>query len=92
VELLIDDISAIAKEAIEQAGAEAARAAALASIERQAEILREKAAAMRDAERWQLETETARRNGRKNTFIGILAGVLGGLAVGITGTLIIGGM
>jgi len=80
IDLLIDEISEAAIEAIEQAAAEAARAAALASIEREA-------AALREAQRWRLEAENARRNGIKNA---ILAGVIffvGGLAVGVCGTL-----
>ena len=91
IDLLIDEISEIAIEAIEQAAAEAARAAALAAVEREA-------AAFREAERWRvqaefnlLEIEAARRTGRKNTLIAALIGILGGLAVGVGGTLIIGG-
>ena len=91
IDLLIDEISEIAKEAIEQAAAEAARASALASVEREAAILRE-------AERWRIqaelnlrEFEAARKTGRKNTLLAALIGVIGGLAFGVTGTLIIGG-
>jgi len=91
IDCLIDDISEIAIEAIEQAAAEAAKAAALAAVEREA-------AALRDAERWRREAENnlqeitqARKAGRKNTVIAALIGILGGLAVGIGGTLIIGG-
>ena len=82
VETLIDEISEAALEAIDQAAAEAARAAALAAVEREA-------AALREAQRWQLEAETARRNGRKNAFIVGLVCFLGGLAVGVGGTLAI---
>jgi len=91
IDCLIDDISEIAIEAIEQAAAEAAKAAALAVIEREA-------AALREAQRWRIEAENnlqgitqARKAGRKNTVIAALIGILGGLAVGIGGTLIIGG-
>ena len=91
VDLLIGEISEAAYEAIEQAAGEAARAAFLASVEREA-------AALRDAERWRLEAEAnllamkaAKRNGVKNTILGVAIGILGGLAVGIGGTLIIGG-
>jgi len=82
VETLIDEISEAALEAIDQAAAEAARAAALAAIEREA-------AALREAQQWRLEAETARRNGRKNAFIVGLVCFLGGLAVGVCGTLAI---
>jgi anti-sigma factor RsiW len=91
VELLIDDITEIAVKAIEQAAAEAARAAALAGIDREA-------AALREAARWRLEAEmnlsamrAAKQAGRKNMLLAALIGVFGGLAVGVTGTVIIGG-
>ena len=91
VDLLIDDISEAAYEAIEQAAAEAARAAALAALEREA-------VALREAQRWRLEAEfrqqaiiDAKRTGRKNAVITGLACLLGGLFIGIGGTLIIGG-
>ena len=87
---LIDEISEIAIEAIEKAAAEAARAAALAGLEREA-------AALFEAERWRREAtlnlqrvEKAKRTGRKNTVIAVLAGIVGGLAIGVSGTLIIG--
>jgi hypothetical protein len=80
--LLIEDVSVIAREAIEQAAAEAARAAVLEMIEREA-------AALRDAERWRMEADIAKAKGNKNMVIGILAGLLGGLAIGITGTVIV---
>jgi hypothetical protein len=82
VNLLIDDISIAAKEAIEKAAADAAKAAALEMLEREA-------AAILEAQHWRTEAETAKKNGIKN---GVLVGVicfLGGLAVGVTGTLII---
>ena len=91
MDLLIDDISEAAYEAIETAAAEAARAAALAALEREA-------AALREAQRWRLEAELrqqaiidAKRIGRKNAVITGLACLLGGLFIGIGGTLIIGG-
>jgi hypothetical protein len=83
IDLLIDDLSEIALEAIEQAAAEAARAAALASVEREA-------AALREAERWRnqalinlQEIEAVRKEGVKNTFLAALIGVLGGLVIGV---------
>ena len=91
VDLLIDDISEAAYEAIETAAAEAARAAALAALEREA-------AAIREAQRWRLEAELrqqaiakTKKAGVKNAVITGLACLLGGLALGVTGTLIIGG-
>ena len=76
IELLIDEISEAALEAIEQAEAEAARAAALAAVEREA-------GALREAERWRLEAETARKNGIRNMIITGLACLLGGFVAGI---------
>jgi regulator of protease activity HflC (stomatin/prohibitin superfamily) len=76
VDLLISDLTVAAKEAIEKAAGEAAKAAALASVEREA-------AAMREVAKWRLEAETARRAGIKNTIIAALIGTLGGLALGV---------
>ena len=98
VDLLIDDISQAAYEAIEQAAGEAARAAFLANVEREAAALREASLQQAEALRWRLEAEAnllaikaAKRNGIKNTILGVTLGILGGLAIGIGGTLIIGG-
>jgi len=91
VDQLIDEISQAALEAIEQAAGEAAKAAVLASIEREAE-------AMREAQRWRIQAELnqqiikeTKKAGTKNAVITGLICFLGGLAVGIGGTLIIGG-
>ena len=90
IDLLIDELTEAAFEAIEQAASEAARAAILSMLEREV-------AALREAERWRREAalnlqdfEAAKKAGRKNTLLGVLIGILGGLAVGVTGTLIIG--
>ena len=80
IDSLIDDISGIAKEAIEKAAEEAARAVMLAGLEREAEALRRR-----------LEMETLKKDGKKRAFFTGLIGLLGGLTIGITGTLIIGG-
>ena len=89
VELLIDEISEAALDAIEQAAGEAAKAAVLSIVEREA-------VALREAQRWRVESETlaqevaqAKKTGRKNTVIGILAGIFGGLIVGVGGTIAI---
>jgi len=55
VELLIDDLTVIALEAIEQAAGEAARAAFLQNLEREAEAMRE--AARQQAEVFRLRSE-----------------------------------
>jgi hypothetical protein len=98
IELLIDDLTVAALEAIEQAAGEAARAAFLASLEREALLLQARAQQQREAERWRIEAENnllaikaAKRAGVKNTVLGVVIGILGGLAVGVAGTLIIRG-
>jgi len=87
--LLIEDLTEAALEAIEQAAAEAARAAYLEGVEREAEVLRETARHQAEALRLRYEAEQLRRAGIRN---GILIGVLsffGGVLIGVTGTLII---
>ena len=91
IELLIDEISEAALEAIEQAAGEAAKAAVLAMLEREA-------VALQEAQRWRLEAEinlqaiqALKQVWRKNTLLAALIGIFGGLAVGVAGTLIIGG-
>ena len=89
IELLIEDLTEAALEAIEQAAAEAARAAYLEGVEREAEVLRETARHQAEALRFRNEAEQLRRAGIRN---GILIGVLsfiGGVLIGVTGTLII---
>ena len=91
VELLIDEVSQAALEAIEQAAGEAAKAAGLSVIEREAEALRE-------AQKWRTQAEInamavreMKKNGTKNAIITGLVCLLGGLVLGVGGTLIIGG-
>ena len=88
IDLLIDELSIAAKEAIEKAAAEAAKAAALASIEREAVLLQEKAAATREAQRWRSEAETAKKNMGKAGLLAGIIGLLGGLTIGIGGTML----
>ena len=86
---LINEISEAALEAIEQAAGEAAKAAVLASLEREA-------AALREAQRWRIEAEIkqqvikeTKKAGTKNAVIAGLFCFLGGLAVGVGGTIAI---
>jgi hypothetical protein len=88
---LIDEVSQAALEAIEEAAGEAAKAAVLSVIEREAEALRE-------AQKWRTQAEInamavkeAKKNGTKKTIITGLVCLLGGLVLGVGGTLIIGG-
>jgi len=78
--LLIDEITEAALEAIENAAGEAARAAVLSMVEREAAVMREN-------QRLRSEAEVLRSN---RLLIGVLS-FIGGLFVGVTGTLIIGG-
>ena len=89
IDILIDEISEAAYEAIEQAAGEAAKAAILSMLEREA-------AALREMQRWRVEAQinheaiqTAKSNGRKNTLIATLLGVLSGLVIGVGGTMLI---
>jgi hypothetical protein len=90
IDLLIDEISEAALEAIEQAAGEAAKAAVLSMVEREAALLQE-------TQRWRLEANTlsqgilqVRQAQRKNVLLAVLISTLGGLALGVGGTLIIG--
>jgi hypothetical protein len=82
VDALIEDLTGAAEEAIKKAAAEAAKAAALASIDREA-------AALREAQQWQREYREARSRGIKNA---VLTGVIcffSGLVIGAGGVVII---
>jgi hypothetical protein len=81
--LLIDDLTMAANEAIERAAGEAAKAAALASAERETAAMWEAARHQADAAKWRLEAEAAKKAGMKNTIIAALIGTLGGLALGV---------
>jgi len=91
IDILIDDLTEAAIEAIERAAVEAARAAVLASVEREATLLQEKAAAIREASRWRNEAETAKKDMKKSCVMTMVIGLLGGIAIGIGGTCFIGG-
>ena len=76
IDLLIDEISGAAYEAIEQAAAEAAKAATLASLERETQ-------ATREAKHWRQEAEHVKQNGLKNMIMCGLISFLGGFVVGL---------
>lgn len=90
VDLLIDDITTAAVEAIEQAAAEAAKAAVIAGIEREGVLVQERAAAVREAIHWKTEYKTAKGRGIRNMVITGVVCLLGGLAIGISGGLLLG--
>jgi hypothetical protein len=75
VETLIDEFTQSAKEEIERAAAEAAKAAALASIEREA-------AAIAEARKWKGEYQAARKDGIKNALLAGALCLVGGVALG----------
>jgi hypothetical protein len=77
VNMLIDDISVAAYEAVEQATAEAAKAAILTSLEREAE-------AWRETQHWRLEAEKLKKAGIKNAVITGIICFAGGIIFGIT--------
>jgi hypothetical protein len=83
VETLTRELAETAKEEIEKAAAEAAKAAALASVEREA-------AAIAEARKWQGEYQAARKDGIKNMLLAGALCLIGGFALG-AGTMIYGG-
>jgi hypothetical protein len=85
IDLLIEDLTQAAEEAIEKAAAEAAKASVLASLDREA-------GAMREAQRWRSEAETAKKTGTRNAIIAGVICFLGGLAVGAGSIAILGGV
>jgi hypothetical protein len=89
--LRTDEISEAAYEAIEQAAGEAAKAAMLANLEREVALLRQAQQWRNESEIRQQELTDAKKAGRKNTLIAAVIGILGGLALGVGGTIIIGG-
>jgi hypothetical protein len=98
LDTLIDEISEAALEAIEQAAGEAAKAAVLEMLEREAAALREATRQHAEAQRWRIEANLqaqavtqAKRKGIKTTFIAGISCLLGGLIVGSVGAFVIGG-
>jgi hypothetical protein len=84
VDTLIEDLTIAAEEAIERAAAEAAKAAALASLERES-------AALGEARQWEKEYRDTKKAGVKNIVIAGVVCFLSGLVIGSGTVLIIGG-
>jgi hypothetical protein len=84
VDALIEDLTTAAVEAIEQAAGEAAKAAALASLEREA-------AAVREARQLQGENSRLKQSRSKTAIIAGAICFLGGLAIGAGTTAILAG-
>jgi len=98
VDLLIDDLTEAALEAIEQAAGEAAKAAVSSMVEREAAALQAQAMALREMQRWKNESEIqllnvsqVKKAGIKNAIIASFVCLVCGSIAGITGTLIIQG-
>jgi ABC-type proline/glycine betaine transport system permease subunit len=77
VEILIDEVSEAALEAIEQAAGEAARAAVLSVIEREAE-------AIRQVHSLQMEVKRLRNERVTHIVITALACLVGGFCLGFS--------
>jgi hypothetical protein len=92
VELLIEDLTAAAREAIEQAAGEAAKAAALASLEREAAAVREAARLQANADRLQNENSQLKKSRVKTAVITGVICFFGGLAAGAGGVIILQGV
>jgi hypothetical protein len=84
VDTLIEDLTGAAHEAIEQAAAEAARAAALASLERET-------VAIREAQQLQRENSRLKQSRVKTAIVTGLICFFGGLAIGAGTTAILAG-
>jgi hypothetical protein len=84
VDTLIEDLTRAAHEAIEQAAAEAARAAALASLDRELK-------AVAEAQRLQGENSRLKQSRVKTAVVTGAICFFSGLAIGAGGVLIIGG-
>jgi hypothetical protein len=91
VDTLIEDLTGAAEEAIEQAAAEAARAAMLASLDREMSLLRAKALALADAQRLPGENSRLTKSRVKAAVITGVICFFGGMAAGACGVMLIGG-
>jgi hypothetical protein len=83
--LLIEDLTGAAHEAIEKAAAEAARAAALASLDREM-------AAMAEAQRLHSENNRLKQSRVKTAVVTGVVCFFGGLAIGAGGIAILQGV
>jgi hypothetical protein len=92
VDTLIEDLTGAAEEAIEQAAGEAARAAALASLEREMSLLQAKALAVSEAQRLQGENSRLKQNRIKAAVVTGVICFFGGLAAGAGGMAIVQGV
>ena len=92
MDTLIEDLTTAAEEAVEQAAAEAARAAMLASLDREMSLLRAKALAVRETRRLLEENGVLRKSRVKAAVITGAICFFTGLAAGACGVMLIGGI
>ncbi|MDR3173397.1 MAG: ABC transporter permease [Treponema sp.] len=85
MDTLIEDLTEAAHEAIERAAAEAARAAALASLDREM-------AAMAEAQRLHSENSRLRQSRVKTAIVTGAVCFFGGLAIGVGGIALLQGV
>ena len=88
IEILIDDLTEAAFEAIEQAAGEAAKAAVLSMVEREAEALQAEIAVRREMERWRTEAEAYKQEIIKTKSNGIRNAIIVGLSCFIGGSIL----
>jgi len=79
IEILIDDLTEAALDAIEQAAGEAAKAAVLSMVEREAVALQAELAMRREMERWKMEAEVNKQEIIKTKSNGIRNAIIVGL-------------
>ncbi|MFP3041634.1 ABC transporter permease [Treponema primitia] len=84
---IVEELSEAAEAAIEEAAADAAKAVVLAALEKEAALGRETAAARAEARRWEGEYRESRSRGIKNAVIAGVVCFLGGIGVGVFGTM-----
>ena len=88
IDILIDDLTEAALEAIELAAGEAAKAAVLSMVEREAEALQAELAMRREMERWRTEAEAYKKEIAKTKSKGIRNAIIVGLSCFIGGSIL----
>jgi hypothetical protein len=91
VDTLIEDLTVAAEEAIEKAAAEAAKAAVLAGLEREAASLAQAHYWAKETQRWEGEYRNTKKSGIRNAMITGVVCFLSGIVIGAGSIFIIGG-
>jgi hypothetical protein len=92
VDALIEDLTGAAREAIDRAAAEAARAAALASLDREMSLLQAKALAITEAQRLHGENSRLKQSRARAAIVTGAICFFGGLAIGAGGIALLQGV